>query len=327
MTSTTVINRFWVAKAEDTESALCELKDQLNSLERFPSIITLVSAGEVKPLLEPLVKEFCEWLGGKTKLQFISAACVSIHGALLDFYHSGRKTGLIISLELDKSIQQACLDSLGIGIKPEQDGLDVVCGVGFVELSRQQSADGIIVQDCQIISQPSGLSGITKLIMRLADYLNQREDDVIPVSFDINSLWGKKLFKGLHHKLEASSQKRHWLPSLEVDGKHYLSLKPLYELYKYQEKFKKNRLLIFTLGGGGRVGWLLLSKKNGVGHDFPAASCENHSLSDDLSEYKKALELERSNSEAFYQKIRTILKYPRSRNRGVHNHYFKWEMN
>ena len=326
MNKSLVIRNYWASNAENSFTAIEELKQKLTQLNSIPAIVTLVSAGEVNPLLEPVVMEFYFWLKKQTSIQFISAACVSLHGALLEFSNSKRENGLIIILELSQDIQQACLNSLGVGIEPEQDGLTVVAGVGCVQVSRKYLNGDLVVKDCQIFSQPLGLSGISFVINQLTEYLSGVESDVIPVSFNIQSCWGKKLLKGLTSKPQISQAIQSWLPSFEESGLHYLSLKPLHELIKYKSKLDTHSLLIITLGGGGRVGCLHLSGDKTSTSNLTKASFNRYSLDDDLDSYRQAAKLKVNNHDEFYQQIRTTLKYPRAQYRGIHNHYFQWEL-
>lgn len=326
MAEPVVIKQFWVNKANDSGDALAQLKKQLTQLKAMPEVVTLVSAGEVKPFLEPEVMAFYQWLKKQVKVQLISVACVSLHGAILEFYHSQRSSGLVISLELSQSLQQACLNSLGVGIGPEQDGLNVSAGVGYIELSRDYQAGDMIIKDCQIISQPLGLSGITQVIQTMTTYLNQLDESVIPVSFSICSEWGKQLYKGLESKLGENIAFDKWLPSYETDGLHYLSLKPLHELSQYQNRLENSSLLIFTLGGGGRVGWLQLSQQKDSYSSLPKASNEFCLFNDDFKCYHQALKVKLQSDDEYYQKIKATLKYPKAIYRGIHNHYFQWQM-
>jgi hypothetical protein len=314
---------YWVAQALDSSSAIAQLKQRLLALESLPKQVTLVSAGEVSVLLDPVVIDFCHWLKAHCQVTFISAACTSLHAAILDFNQSDAASTVVISLELEKTLQQGCLDSLGIGVDKGQDGLDVVPSVGFIMLDRG-SKGGLAIEQCQILSQQIGLNGTTGLIRELLQLLNNLDKNVLPVSFNISSLWGKSLLRGLTKRL--GSQQSNWLASAEQCGRHYLSLKPLFELQLYQKSLDEHKLLLMTLGGGGRVGILQLGQNTGATVTLPPASCESYCLSDDIAGYCAALALAPYDKAAFYQQMRTTLKYPRSRYRGRSNHYFKWSM-
>lgn len=262
MVSPVVFSQYWAGDATDPGPAITELKQRLMALEKLPAHATLISAGEVGVLRDPQVAEFHLWLSRYCKVTFISAACTSLHAGILDFYHSALSETVVISLELDKRFQQACLNSLGIGNERDQDGLDVVPGVGFIALSRleenNQASGLMIVEKCQLLSQQSGMTGTQVLISRLAQQLQALPQEILPVSFDICSNWGRSLLMGVNIRLASKRQSVQWLASIETCQRHYLSLKPLFELQLYKEKLAKNSLMLFTLGGGGRVGLLQL---------------------------------------------------------------------
>lgn len=351
MAAALVISQYWAGDATNPGLAISELKRRLAALDKLPSHVTLVSAGEVGVLLDPLVIEFHQWLNKQCQVTFISAACTSLHAGILDFYHSDLAATLVISLELDKSFQQGCLNSLGIGNDSEQDGLDVVPGVGFIALYRSQAGkqpapNELVVEQCQLFSQQGGITGTQQLIHQLYQALKDLPEDVLPVSFDICSNWGKSLLLGLNSRLATHRRPVDWLSSIETCQRHYLSLKPLFELLLYKEKLKQNSLLLFTLGGGGRVGMLQLAtyvnnKANKKADSkaaanvaanaaapgkLPEASFEHQSLVKDIDGYKLAMSLLRDDKSAYYQQIRATLKYPHSRYRGKDNHYFKWQI-
>lgn len=329
------ISQYWANEATDPQLAMANLKLRLLALDEFPAQVTLVSAGEVCILLDDIVIEFYRWLNLRCRVTFISAACTSIHAAILDFYHSELDNTVVIALELGKSLQQGCLNALGIGTDADQDGLDVVPGVGFLALKRAHQGvaknSDITIEHCQILSQAPGMRGTPNLVSELFNTLKARDQQSLPVSFDICSQWGKSLLKGLDHHLNKCDERQtsprqgesFWLSSIESCQRHYLSLKPLFELQLYQQKLQQHSLLLFTLGGGGRVGVLQLGKNSKMTTRLPQASFEQHCLSTDVAGYNAA-QLLKQDKAAYYQQIRTTLKYPRSRYRGIANHYFKW---
>ena len=331
MSSPVIISQYWSGDATNADIAIIELKFRLNALGGLPSHVTVVSAGEVCVLLDPMVFEFYQWLSDHCHVTFISAACTSLHAGILDFYHSDLDATLVISLELDKSFQQSCLNSLGIGNDSEQKGLDVIPGVGFMALKRsvvgkQIAPHELVVEQCQLLSQQPGMTGTPLLIRQLYQELEYLPAHVLPVSFDICSHWAKSLFRGLDNLLTVNQRTVNWLSSIENCQRHYLSLKPLFELQLYRQKLKKHSLLLFTLGGGGRVGMLQLGKNISAPIKLPNASFEHQSLMNDVEGYELALSLIQTDKSAYYQQIRATLKYPHSRYRGKDNHYFKWQI-
>lgn len=332
MAAPLIISQYWASDAGNPDMAIAELKLRLCGQNELPSHVTLISAGEVCVFLDPLVIEFHQWLSDQCEVTFISAACTSFHAGILDFYHSDLSATVVISLELNKSFQQGCLNSLGIGNDSEQDGLDVVPSIGFIALKRslgdcRPAPHELVVEQCEVFSQQAGMNGTLELIRQLYQELADLPEHVLPVSFDISSNWGKSLLLGLDNRLAANHRPIDWLSSIESCQRHYLSLKPLFELQLYSQKLKQNSLLLFTLGGGGRVGMLQLGRNAEGSIVLPDASFEHQSLANDIDSYKLALSLYQNDKSAYYQQIRATLKYPRSRYRGKKNHYFKWQTN
>ncbi|KGJ93906.1 hypothetical protein [Colwellia psychrerythraea] len=331
MASPLVISHYWSGDASDADIAIIELKFRLNALGALPSHVTVVSAGEACVLLDPIVFEFYQWLSDHCHVTFISAACTSVHAGILDFYHSDLDATLVISIELGKSFQQSCLNSLGIGNDNEQKGLDVIPCVGFIALKRlvvgkKIAPHELVVEQCQLISQQPGMTGTQLLIRQLYQELKSLPAHVLPVSFNICSLWAKSLFRGLDNLFAVNQRSVNWLSSIESCQRHYLSLKPLLELQLYRQKLKQNSLLFFTLGGGGRVGMLQLGKNIKTPIKLPKASFEQQSLLNDIKSYQLANSLIQADKSAYYKQIRATLKYPHSRYRGKDNHYFKWQI-
>jgi hypothetical protein len=322
-----VIKDFWADTADSAAQGLSRLNAVLAEIDHLPKDIVIISAGEVKPLLNPLIKQFCQTLEATTghNLSFISAACTSLHGAILDFNHSISKERLIITLELDQSLQQGCLNALGIGNEPEQDGLSVVDCMGFCLLSKEVPGDkSLIIEDCQIFSQPMGMVGIQSLIKQLSQYLQNTPDHCHPISFDICSLWGKKLLKGLNSRLAEHFSPDYWLPSIEQDNRHFLSLKPTLELQLYQKFLTHGNLLMMTLGGGGRVGCLRISRGVTDIQMQAVSTVSEHCVTTDTNDYNSAINRLAQSKSDYQQGIKATLKYPQHQYRGLNNHYFRW---
>lgn len=321
------ISQFWAHSGLDFQFALTQVKDKLSTMAPQPQNIRIVSAGECALLANQAVFEFCQKLAQHTQTQFISAACTSIHAAILDFYHSDEQSCTIIALELNQSRQQDCLDALDIGISCIEDGLDVVPSCAILRLTKQSeqstNSPAYYIHDCQILSQQAGMRGTTDLVKRLSQYIGQSEGR--KVSFAISSKWGLSVLNGVDAKI-----KPNWLASAEQDQKHYLSVKPILELQRYQQQLQAVPLLLITLGGGGRVGLLQLStsKQYNTTQELtlPQSSFEMHDIQQDIDKFKTAEHLKVNNIVDSYQLIRNTLKYPRSRYRGMDNHYFKWSI-
>lgn len=304
-------------------------------VQDIPQDIVLVSAGEITPLLNAQVQHFCLQLAkkvGKMPL-FISAACTSLHAAILDFGQSDSQRRLVIHLDIDRFWQQGCLNSLGIGNGEEQDGLNVVNSGAICLLEKSNEAPAFnqwLVEDCFILSQPKGVFSTQLILNQLTDYLQQlpqhlpqqwQQQSHQIVSFRISSLWGEKLLKALNSRLKGDINPQNWLNSAEPDTDHYLSVKPLMELANYK---KHNNLLLITLGGGGRIGLLKVSKNSHHKTLYHTAGVTEQSLSDDFDSYLTAKALYQ---DSFYHRVKETLKYPRDAYRGINNHYFRWDLN
>lgn len=326
MSNSLTIKEFWAKSVSSSAEGITLVKEYLLSLPELPKEVVLVSAGEVKPLIDTEVFAFYEWLKPQVTLSFVSAACVSIHAAILDFYHSESTERLIVSLELDKHLQQGCLNSLGIGNDEDQDGLDVVAGVGCCLLSRSYQLGDINVDYCEIVSQPLGVSGIHSVISHLSSSLTQLPNNVKPVSFDICSDWGKNLWKGLSARLSTAEFEREWLASAEQDEQHFLTLKPLHELSMYREQLHDAPLFLITLGGGGRVGLLQVSCQPLKLPKIEAVSSTACCLESDVAAFRDAAAYRSRCQNTYYKAVKQTLKYPHHQYRGKANAYFRWKL-
>jgi hypothetical protein len=235
---------------------------------------------------------------------------------------------LVILLELDQDIQQACLNALGVGNEAGQDGLTVKNCIGYCLLQKKIPQDtDITISKCDVFSQPKGMSGIQKLLNQLTHYINQSSNDCLFVSFDICSKWGKTLIKALKSRLKDNQDISHWLTSIEDDNQHYLSLKPLLELQLYQHKLANQDLQILTLGGGGRIGCLKLTSGLNKTTHISKSSFDEFNLTADEAIYLQSIKVKKHSIQAYHEIIKATLKYPQSQYRGINNHYFRWHQN
>ncbi len=309
----------------DTRLHLAELDEKLAQWaqrQTLPATWYLTSAGEANVLLDPILQQ---WLANKAEqgwqLEFLGSACTSWHAAILDFSASEHQDVLVLQLELNKDRQQDCLDCLGIGTAPEQDGLDAVTGVALSWLSKTPTEhDQAHIVDCDLLSQPASLDGLPRLIQLVRQRLNGAAATDV-VSFDIHSRWGKQLFRGF------GEQAQYWLPSLELCGHHFLSIKPMRELHQYLLQQARHDIWILTLGGGGRVGCLRLAKPTASGVDFLPRPVHRQTLTlaASLGQFQAALAVKDHSASAFYSMVRSAMTYPQKRFRGHHNQVFYWQ--
>lgn len=321
-----VIESLWARQVLTVRHGLAELEARLNLLPSLPEQVVLISAGEVKPLLNENIRHFTHTLMQKgCQLKFVSAACTSFHAAVFEASQGDSDECLVIALELDQGLQQACLNSLGVGDNAEKEGLTVLNCVGLCVLRKKVAKPlDLIIMQCDILSQPLGMSGTQKLLMMFERYIKQLPDTTQPVSFAINSLWGKRLELALKHRLSGPFAMTQWLASAEQSHQHFLSIKPLFELQGYQGALVKGPLLLLTLGGGGRLGCLLISRGEKAKQAFNPASLSEFSMAEDQSAYLAALQVKSDCETRYYQQVKNTLKYPQSQYRGINNHYFRW---
>ena len=325
-----ILSQCWAEKVDSVSHGLTQLQAKLDELSEKPKQVIFVSAGEIKPLLNPDILAFCENISHnfQCRADFISAACTSLHASIFHFNNSNSNNCLVILLELDQTLQQGCLNALGVGDSDGQDGLTVNDCVGFCLLEKRVARDqDIVIEQCQIFSQPSGISGMSKLLNQLMVHIENVQSEGLFVSFDINSVWGEKLKSALKSRLNKLAKPTYWLSSIETDQRHYLSLKPILELNNYRHQLRKKPLTILTLGGGGRVGSLKLSINTRNKSHIDDASFNEFCLTTDQAIYQQSLKVKPYSIQAYHAIVKATLKYPQHQYRGINNHYFRWPLN
>ncbi|MFA0790807.1 hypothetical protein ACCI51_09645 [Microbulbifer echini] len=230
---------------------------------------------------------------------------------------------LVINLELGKDRQQECLDALGIGVKSGQDGLDVITGVAVTWLSKQYHAQSLCqISSCDILSQAPSLSGAHELVQNLKKLISTNSSRTSKVaSFDIKSRWAKGLLKGF-----SQEEKSQWLPSIENDGFHYLSIKPLGEIQAYCLNLGVEDLWLLTLGGGGRAGCIRVQKALKPEEQLLSrlVHTETLSLENAYNKFTAAQHIGDALGQDYLPHVRNALIYPQKKYRGRHNQTFHW---
>lgn len=325
-----VLSQCWAEKVDSVTHGLTQLHAKLAELTEKPKQVIFVSAGEVKPLLNPDILAFCEDIcrNFQCRADFISAACTSLHASIFHFNNSNLNNCLVILLELDHQLQQGCLNALGVGDAEGQDGLTVNDCIGFCFLEKRVAREqDIVIEQCQIFSQPSGIPGMPKLLNQLITHIENVQSDGLFVSFDISSVWGVKLKAALKNRLNKLERPTYWLSSIETDHRHYLSLKPILELNNYRRQLSKKPITFLTLGGGGRVGSLKLSINTRNKSQIDDASFNEFCLATDQAIYQQSLQVKPYSIQAYHAIVKATLKYPQHQYRGINNHYFRWPLN
>jgi len=329
-----VLKKHWAHKASSVLEGLAQLKAQLSTFEKMPEQLIFVSAGEVKPLINPDIAAFCHAIADDFigDIDFISAACTSLHAAVLHFNRLKADSCLILLLDLDEPIQQGCLDSLGVGINDNSvsshntpNGLIVNNSVGYCLLSKlPPKARELVISQCHIMSQDTGISGMGLLLKQLAVFLKTQPDNSKVVAFDIRSTWSNKLKLALKQRLNQTAHTISWLESAETDNNHYLSVKPLFEIQNYQEQLTHNNLSLLTLGGGGRLGYLTVTRTPQGASNIAMGSFDNGNLKQDTAQFKQSIDVSRYSMAGYHAIVKANLKYPQLQYRGINNHYFRW---
>lgn len=319
------IKSVWIENSGETIQLLCSLNRYLSMFSVLPRLIYIVSAGEVNVLLDRYVIRFIADLEDVGHdIFFLGSACTSFHAAILSYSTRKESEALIINLEVARDRQQECLDALGVGIKPGQDGLKVTTGVAVTWICRDYQSQSICrISSCSILSQHPSLNGAQHLINNLSKITSiiAEQDTSRVVSFNIASRWAKCLLKGF-----SCIEKACWLPSIEDDGKHYLSLKPLIEINKYflDEGFEK--LVVITLGGGGRAGCLTIERpfagQNGLVSRL--INTKTLSLEEAYTDFSVAWHIGYIRGGNHLLHIRNALQYPKKKYRGKVNQIFHW---
>ncbi|WP_144392892.1 hypothetical protein [Pleionea sediminis] len=313
------IHRYWAKQTSHSKSAIDALKNDINQLNEMPSVIYLVSAGELNVFFDEEVRQFVLWLEShNVPIEFVGAACTSIHAALLAFSESTFDSALVLSLECNRELQQECLNAVGVGNLPAQGGLTVKPCVGLMVLQKESDNSQWVVLDTQILSQALGIQSAQAMLRNLRHKISDAELTGNVVSFSICSSWSDSLLDGL----ESES----WLPSYEIDHHHYLSLKPIFELQRLPEYETSDRtLLLMTLGGGGRVGLLLLGNATSCKTKTQFGSINRRTF-DLQSELETIVEF-KSTTRLVVDRLSNYMKYPSKDFRDISNLYFHWQKN
>ncbi|WP_226647814.1 hypothetical protein [Microbulbifer variabilis] len=318
------IRSLWVDHQGETEQLLQSLEEYLSGLTHLPGLVYIVSAGEANVLLErPAIEFLAQLEEAGHNIQFVGSACTSFHAALLSYSKRQEEDALIINLELGKERQQECLDALGIGVKAGQDGLDVITGVAVCWLSKHYHAESVCqISSCDILSQAPTLSGAHELVQSLKKIMTTDfSHSCRIVSFDIQSRWAKGLLKGFSRE-----EKSQWLPSSELDGQHYLSIKPIVEINKYCLESEVENLWIITLGGGGRAGCLRVHRTPRMEGQLLSrlVHTETLSLEEAYANFTAAQNIEGAHGQDYLPHVRGAMIYPQKKYRGRHNQIFHW---
>lgn len=230
-----------------------------------PDVVFYAGSGELEILTQPAVSDWVVATKDRypnAQHQFVSMACTSLHAAILEFERSDAQCAYVFTLEVSKEYLQHLLD-LALGEDP--DPISVHACAGRVILRKERidliTEQDLVIANCSILAKPKGLMSDALLLKKLQSWIENSveiEKRVPFVSFQVSSKWSDQLLMGFKKWVENLPMIASVLPSYEIGEDHYLAVKPLLEIERYQVKLAGNQMLIGTLGGGGRLGTLLL---------------------------------------------------------------------
>jgi len=230
-----------------------------------PELVLYGSSGEYEMLTQPEISQWSTDTLNKyrhAEHAFVSMACTSLMAAIQEFKKSTAKTGLVFILETPASYLQVLLNH---ALGEEQGKIIVNECVGRVVLKKVTAdevlPDDLIVRACSIFAKPKGIMSDAMLINKLGNWLRAQTPPERPadfVSFRVQSEWSDQLLMGFDKWVRSSANLANVLPSLEPDENHWLAVKPLFEILHYSKEFKQRDVVVSTLGGGGRLGAMLL---------------------------------------------------------------------
>lgn len=246
---------------------LCkEMADQPSS---FPDSIVLSSSSELFLFVNLDAASFLnsiKELFPDIPIRYISQACLGFYAALLDFHASSAKHSLIFLLESPVAYQQYCLNAIGVGFQGL--GFNAQEGCAVLRVEKVQSNDlkpGMLaINACRIFSQSKKINGVAELVKKAVRYLSMIQAQIPSkfVTFELFSPWSAQMIKGFDQWLPKEYEPACWLQGCETESKHYLTMKPLIELDQYEDELNNNGLILMTLGAGGRLGVIQVSKFN-----------------------------------------------------------------
>jgi len=263
------------------EALQVQVDDQVDLISLWPAndvaspdLVLYAGSGELEIMTQADVSKWTvatQQRYPNAQHQFVSMACNSLHAAILEFERSKAQCAYVFLLEISKKYLQKLLDS-ALGDNP--DPITVHACAGRVVLRKATTEDikesDLVVRACSILAKPKGLMSDVLLLKKLQNWIGENIKESQPVelvSFQVSSTWSDQLLMGFKRWVQDSPAIAAILPSYETGEDHYLALKPLLELQRYHSVLPKNNMMLATLGGGGRLGVLLLQmgRKSSLG--------------------------------------------------------------
>ncbi len=232
--------------------------------------VIIASAGEVGILSEPSAREILrnfipDSVWGQD-IPFISLGCVSFAAALMYYKKLKADRAIILMLETPSHYNQKLLNASGIGIGG--DGFCAQDSSFCVEVTKDCiEPEGVFVIYSEILSKPLGVGGTMGLAAKLVSVCEKilaRFPDTKIVSYENTSSWSKQLYNATKiciDKITSKLDTNNWLPSVERDQNHFMSIRSLLDFKYYSACLDESVLIVLTLGAGGRVSVIAFSSK------------------------------------------------------------------
>lgn len=314
------------------------MRDQQGCSILPPESIILSSSSELFILTAPEAKSFMQAVCSmfpKASVRFSSLACLGFYAAVLDFLQSGDRNALVLLLETPGFLPQYCLNAIGAG----QGGIGLNAQEGFAvayleKIPRERLKVGMmIVNDCQIFGQPEKINGVLKCIRKSADCIMRLQSEFHSkiVSFELPLQWSEQMLKGFRRTLSDPHKPENWLKGCETEARHYLTLKPIMELSLHKDVLKETGLITLTLGAGGRLGLLQVSRHNDGNPSI--SSRRQKGITPRICDFNSDLKKYRSIADCFsspgnwpriYEEIRQNLYYFKTPAERKDNLFYKW---
>ena len=147
------------------------------------------------------------------------------------------------------------------------------------------------------------------------------------VSFKIQSSWSNKLLSIFSRFSFSNIHSKNWLDSCETNETHFLTLKPLIDIKLWSKKLhSENDLAVLTLGGGGRLGVLCLTKDYMKTKNIPKSNKIMFGFSEYFESIKhiQAKYIKSNDRISYLKNIQENLNYVKDKFRGIDQTYFLW---
>ncbi|MBV8753552.1 MAG: hypothetical protein JO309_01590 [Pseudonocardiales bacterium] len=210
-------------------------------------------------------------------ISFLSIGCAGLFACILEFLQTDARNARVLLLETPADFVQATLDLANIGTGG--DGFIAQDVSYVVDLSRSPAAGALRVAYCEILARPPALSGTAKLAVRILTRLRaiMREfPEARVVTFENCSEWSRRLAQTLSVLAPLEGVTLDWLPSVENDRQHFMTVRPLLDLAANLSNARMRPLVLTCLGAGGRFGILALSPDHDCGKVATATGMPKH---------------------------------------------------